>query len=156
MRRTTVIGLACAVTSSVVALAQDAPASRPGDVPQCEIVSVKRIWDAAPHNAFTDLIRFQDKWYCTFREGEGHVGGDGKLRVLESVDGDKWSSAALLTEEGVDLRDPKLSITADGRLMMVAGGSIYKGKELVGRPGTNLVNGHLVNNDLLRSVAPAL
>jgi len=80
-----------------------------------------------------DLTRFHDKWYCTFRESEGHVGGDGKLRVLESIDGDRWSSAALLTEEGVDLRDPKLSITADGRLMIVAGGSIYRGKELVGR-----------------------
>jgi hypothetical protein len=46
-----------------------------------EIVSVKRIWDAGPHNAFADLIRFQDRWYCSFRESDGHVGGDGKLRV---------------------------------------------------------------------------
>ncbi|MDM8005119.1 MAG: sialidase family protein [Phycisphaerae bacterium] len=133
MRRTASIALGCAVVWGVVGQVLAGPASRPADVPPCEIVSVKRIWDAAPHNAFTDLIRFQDKWYCTFRESQGHVGGDGKLRVLESVDGDKWSSAALLAEEGVDLRDPKLSITADGRLMMVAGGSIYKGKELIGR-----------------------
>ncbi len=95
--------------------------------------AVRKIWDAGRHNAFTDLIRFRDRWYCTFREGDAHVGGDGKLRVLTSVDGEKWESAALLAEKGIDLRDPKLSITADGRLMIVAGGSVYDGKKLLGR-----------------------
>jgi hypothetical protein len=82
---------------------------------------VKKIWDAAPHNAFTDLIRFRDRWYCTFREGAGHAAGAGKLRVLVSTDGDKWDSAALLQTKDVDLRDPKLSLAPDGRLMIVAG-----------------------------------
>jgi hypothetical protein len=87
---------------------------------------VQRIWDAAPHNAFTDLIRYQDRWFCTFREGERHVGtSDGRIRVITSDDGDTWESAALLSEEGVDLRDSKLSVTPDGRLMLVAGGSYF-------------------------------
>jgi len=98
-----------------------------------EIVSVKKIWDKGPHNAFTDLIRFQGKWYCSFREAEGHVTGDGRLRVLISPDGDTWESAALLSEEGLDLRDPKLSVTPDGRLMMLAGGSVYRGGKFMGR-----------------------
>lgn len=103
------------------------------DGPRLELVGeAVKIWDAGKHNAFTDLIRFQDRWYCTFREGDAHVGGDGKLRVLESADGRAWKSAALLSEKGIDLRDPKLSITADGRLMMVAGGSVYDGKTLLG------------------------
>jgi len=59
-----------------------------------EVVSAEKIWDRAPHNAFTDLIRWHDKWYCTFREAEAHVGGNGKLRVLESADGKAWESAA--------------------------------------------------------------
>ncbi|HEX4129589.1 MAG TPA: exo-alpha-sialidase [Pirellulales bacterium] len=92
-----------------------------------QIVSVEKIWDRGNHNAFTDLIRFHDEWFCTFREADSHVGGDGKLRVLRSIDGSSWESAALLAEEGIDLRDPKLSITADGRLMIVAGGSVYGG-----------------------------
>lgn len=92
-----------------------------------KLISVRKIWDQGNHNAFTDLVRFKDKWYCTFREADGHVGGDGQLRVLESADGDVWTSAALLSEEGIDLRDPKLSITPDGRLMIVAGGSVYGG-----------------------------
>lgn len=99
-----------------------------------EIVSVDKIWDQGEHNAFTDLIRFQDRWYCAFRESAGHVGGDGQARVLVSDDGQSWKSIALLSEAGIDLRDPKLSVTADGRLMMVLGGSVYQGgKTLLGR-----------------------
>lgn len=102
--------------------------------PWLELVGeARKIWDTGKHNAFTDLIRFNDQWYCTFREADAHVGGDGKLRVLSSPDGEKWASAALLTEKGIDLRDPKLSVTADGRLMIVAGGSVYEGTKLLGR-----------------------
>lgn len=102
-----------------------APAAR------IQLVRVLKIWDQAPHNAFTDLIRFRKRWYCIFREAEDHVGGDGKLRVLESKNGETWSSVALLSESGVDLRDPKLSITPDDRLMIVAGGSVYGGGKIL-------------------------
>lgn len=97
------------------------------------LISSEKIWDAGKHNAFTDLIRWQDKWYCTFREADDHVGGDGQLRVLVSADGKSWESAALIGEKGIDLRDPKLSITPDNRLMIVGGGSVYEGKKLLGR-----------------------
>jgi hypothetical protein len=98
-----------------------------------ELVSVRMIWDRGEHNAFTDLIRWRGKWYCTFREAQAHVGGNGQIRVLESADGEDWRSVALLGEDGIDLRDPKLSITPDDRLMIVAGGSVYRGKQLLGR-----------------------
>lgn len=108
--------------------------SAPAGVDTPKLVSVQKIWDQGAHNAFTDLIRWRDKWYCTFREGDGHVGGDGKLRVLESANGDVWTSVALLEEAGIDLRDPKLSVTPDDRLMLVAGGSVYRGtKTIMGR-----------------------
>ena len=98
-----------------------------------ELVSVEKIWDRGAHNAFTDLVRWRGKWYCTFREADGHVGGDGKLRVLESADGKAWEPVALIAEEGIDLRDPKLAITPKDRLMIVAGGSVYRGtKTLLG------------------------
>ncbi len=92
-----------------------------------KIISVERIWDRGEHNAFTDLIRFNERWWCTFREAEGHGASIGRARVIVSDDGKGWDSAALLDEEGVDLRDPKLSITPDGRLMMIMGGSLYAG-----------------------------
>ncbi|MGZ5507965.1 MAG: sialidase family protein [Limisphaerales bacterium] len=98
-----------------------------------KLLSAKKIWDAGGHNAFTDLTRFHDQWFCTFREAQGHVIGNGKIRVLTSSDGDTWKSAALLEESGIDLRDPKLSITPDNRLMLTIGGSIYKDKKLISR-----------------------
>ena len=98
-----------------------APAAGPAAaVDGPKVVSVAKIWDHGRHNAFTDLARWRGKWYCTFREADGHVGGDGKIRVLESGDGRAWEPAALIAEEGIDLRDPKLSVTPDDRLMIVA------------------------------------
>lgn len=101
--------------------------------PAPTLVEVARIWDAGAHNAFTDLIRWRGRWYCTFREADAHVGGNGRIRVLTSIGGDTWMSAALIAEDGIDLRDPKLSITPDDRLMIVAGGSIYDGTTYHGR-----------------------
>ncbi|MEA3402837.1 MAG: exo-alpha-sialidase [Armatimonadota bacterium] len=86
-----------------------------------ELISVQRIWDEAPHNAFTDLTRYQERWWCTFREGGAHASDWGNLRVIVSEDGESWDSAALVEMEGFDLRDPKLSVTPDGLLMLLAG-----------------------------------
>lgn len=106
--------------------------------PHFEVISVKRIWNQAPHSAFGDLIRFQNGWYCVFREGAGHVprkGGtdDGKLRVITSEDGETWKATALIAESGIDLRDPHFSITGSGELMIVAGGSEYPNGVYQGR-----------------------
>src|SRR2546423_14532570 len=70
--------------------------------------AVEKIWDKGGHNAFTDLIRFQDRWYCVAREGAGHAAGAGTLRVLVSKDGNSWGSAALIASNDVDLRAPHL------------------------------------------------
>jgi hypothetical protein len=106
----------------------------PARAAEPELISVRKIWDRGAHNAFTDLIRWRGRWFCCFREADAHVGGDGTLRVLESADGRQWEPAALIAEEGIDLRDPKLSVTPDDRLMIVAGGSVYGGtKNLKGR-----------------------
>jgi len=88
------------------------------DAPSVKLVDVRKIWDKAPHNAFTDLIRFKDRWFCAFREGKGHVCNEGKLRVIASPDGKEWTSVALMTWDGGDVRDAKLSVAADGRLML--------------------------------------
>ena len=99
-----------------------------------EKVLISKIWDKGEHNAFTDLIRFKGKFYCVFREGSGHVGGsDGKIRIINSTDGKKWSEVALLEKKGFDLRDAKLSITPKGQIMVIIGGSRYVDKILKGR-----------------------
>jgi len=105
------------------------------DVPvTVEVVEVNKIWDKAPHNAFTDLVRWRapasrepnDKFYCAFREGRGHVSTDGKIRILESKDSNIWNSAALIALEDFDLRDAHLSVTPDGRLMLLGGAAPRK------------------------------
>jgi hypothetical protein len=115
------------VRAAVVAALPSAVVAEPA------LVDVAMIWEQGAHNAFTDLVRFNDAWYCTFREGAGHVGGDGAIRILMSPGGAQWESAGLLEEAGIDLRDPKLSVTPDNRLMMLAGGSVYEDDKLVGR-----------------------
>lgn len=113
--------------NALAALAQETAAQK-------YLLSVVRIYDRALHSAFTDLVEFNGKLYCTFREGTGHVPGkegtNGTIRVITSADGQNWQAAALLSEEGVDLRDPKLSVTPDGRLMLLIGGSYYEGEKL--------------------------
>lgn len=106
------------VLAAVCVLNAPAVSSVPVEV---EILGVKKIWDKAPHNAFTDLVRWRGRFCCAFREGRGHVSSDGKIRVLESEDGDAWISAGLIALDGYDLRDAHLAVTPDGRLMVVGG-----------------------------------
>jgi hypothetical protein len=115
------------VALPIAGFSAEAQSASPGGL---KLLSVKRIWHGDRHNAFTDLIRFQDKWFCCFRESRAHVGGDGIIRVLVSEEGENWESAATLSETGVDLRDPKLSIMPDNRLMLSLGGSEYQGVTL--------------------------
>jgi len=102
---------------------------------QTDIEAV-RIWDSAPHNAFTDLVRYKGVFYCTFREGVSHVPKgrqeNGKIRILKSPDGIRWKSVVLLENEHYDLRDPKISVTPDNRLMVIMGGSDYSTGSLLG------------------------
>jgi hypothetical protein len=109
-----------------VPLDQILPAANESSEPKLELVEVRKIWDKASHNAFTDLIRFKNRWYCVFREGENHVSPDGSLRVLTSQDGKQWESAALISSPDSDLRDAKITVTPDGRLMLSGAEAIHE------------------------------
>ena len=111
-----------------------------GQEPTMSQFPSRMIWNGAKHCAFTDVIQFKGKLYCTFRESSvGHIPGkktgegDGVIRVLCSPDGEKWESVALLERKTFDLRDAKLSETPDGRLMVLMGGSVYVDQKLVKR-----------------------
>lgn len=100
-----------------------------GVVPGATLVDYARIWDEAPHNAFTNLVRFQDRWFCVFREGQGHVSADGALRVITSQDGETWTSAARITSDTADLRDAQICITPDNRLMLTGAAALHQPAE---------------------------
>ncbi|MBR5660784.1 MAG: hypothetical protein IKW99_04465 [Bacteroidales bacterium] len=138
--KTTLLALA-----AVLFMCTDCRPSKSKNVPESAVsgndvsIRVKRIWDSDKHCAFTSMIRFKDRYYVSFREAESHIFDSdgvarGAVRILVSEDGNNWSSAAYLTKSGYDLRDPKLSVTSDGRLMVTIGGSIYGAdKNLEGR-----------------------
>jgi hypothetical protein len=83
--------------------------------------STQMIWDQAPHNAFTDMIKYNGEYYVTFREGSSHVSTDGTVRIIKSGDLQTWTSVETFhpAEPGTELRDGHLSVTPDGGLMMI-------------------------------------
>lgn len=88
-----------------------------------------KIWESNKYCAFTDLVEYNNIYYCCFRESDGHLPSSvenyGKIRILSSSDGLKWQSAVLVEDSKYDLRDPKLEVTSDGRLMLLVGCSSF-------------------------------
>ncbi|NLU94408.1 hypothetical protein [Chitinophaga sp. Ak27] len=82
---------------------------------------VQKIWSNKSYAAFTDIIKFDNKWYCVFREGTSHVSGDGVLRVMTSTDTEEWEVDTVLRIPGTDLRDPKFVVGLDGELIIYCG-----------------------------------
>ena len=93
--------------------------------PKATLVDQRLIWNEAPHNAFTNLIRYKDEWFCVFREGQGHVSPDGALRVIVSKDGEEWESAARITSDTADLRDAQICVTPEGKLMLSGAAALH-------------------------------
>lgn len=118
-----------ALFAVMVSMATQGPtptgAAEPAVSQAATLVRVRKIWDRAPHNAFTDLLNEKGRWFCVFREGQGHVSPDGAIQILTSVDGERWESATRLTSTNSDLRDPKITRTSDGRLMITAAGALH-------------------------------
>lgn len=99
-----------------------------------KLLSVNKIWGESKHSAFPDLILFNHTWFATFRESDKHVHGkNGVIHLISSPDGDSWESVGHFEEEGVDLRDPKLCVTSDHRLMLHFEGVVYENKKYVTR-----------------------
>lgn len=97
-------------------------------------IETTMIWDKAPHNAFTDLIRFRNAFYCIFREAPAHVSGPGgTVRIIRSEDGKHWESIASLEIKGKDIRDPKLSVMPGKRLMVLMDVESYQNGRIVKR-----------------------
>ena len=87
---------------------------------ELELLRLQKISTSTQHCAFTGLTRFNDQFYCTWREASSHVSADGKLRVVRSADGINWTSVALIAGAGTDLRDSKIEVTPDNRLILHA------------------------------------
>ena len=90
-----------------------------------KIIQTRKIWsvEQIPDREqtrieFPHLIRFKGSWYCAFREGRIHMNHpSGRCRVIRSSDGERWESVALFDWDGGDVRETRLSVTAENRLM---------------------------------------
>lgn len=87
-----------------------------------QLKHVNKIWDRGDHNAFTDLCWFQGNFYLVFRQASDHVSNDGQVVVLISSDGVSWNLSAEIYQAETDLRDPKIIVTPDQRLLLSCAG----------------------------------
>ena len=81
---------------------------------------LKKIGSKAEHNAFVDLCEFNQQLFCCYREAENHISADGTIRILTlNLDG-KILHSNRISIPKTDLRDPKISITPDGNILLIA------------------------------------
>lgn len=138
MERKTILALSALVLAALLSGPDCNSRNRNRDKSNDINIRVDRIWDTDRYCAFTSIAKFKGCYYVAFRDDDGHIWGpdgkaEGHIRVIKSKDGERWETFALFEKEGQDLRDPDLSVTPDGRLMLLFGQSTYVGKECVAR-----------------------
>ena len=109
----TLLGLAAAAPGL---LADDKP-------PQVTASSIRRVFHNGEHNAFTDLCRFRDQLYLTFRScPDGHmVYPTASTIIMRSKDeGATWQQVHRFSVKDRDTRDPHFLVFRD-RLFVYTG-----------------------------------
>ena len=85
-----------------------------------QIKNVKRVTHSAKHHAFTDLCDFNGVLYCCYRVAQNHVSGDGRIDIVTLSQNAEVLYQQQIKMPYTDLRDPKLSITPKGELLLLA------------------------------------
>ncbi|MGD8240900.1 MAG: hypothetical protein PVH68_20280 [Armatimonadota bacterium] len=108
--------------------------------PQLRIVSVRQVFNDGRHNAFTDLCRFRDRYYLTFRScPDGHgVFPTSRILVLSSDDAETWEPALAFDVRYRDTRDPHF-LVFKGSLFVYTGAWLCDPEA----PGQRDLNEHL-------------
>ena len=112
-------------------------------LPEVRVLSVRRVFYNGEHNAFTDLCRFQDRLYLTFRScPDGHmVHPTASIIILWSRDnGTNWAPVHRFAVKDRDTRDPHFLIFRDR--LFVYTGTWYSGPQTLQREDYDL-NKHL-------------
>jgi hypothetical protein len=83
--------------------------------PRVEVTGIRRVFDNGEHNAFTDLARFRDRFYLTFRScPDGHgVHPTASIIILESDDAEAWRQVHRFAVPKRDTRDPHFLVFKD-------------------------------------------
>ena len=101
------------------------------DPPQVNVSNIRRAFHNGEHNAFTDLVRFRDKYYLTFRScPDGHmVHPTARIIVLQSDDAQTWRTVHQFSVAKRDTRDPHFLVFRDK--LFVYTGTWYSGEETI-------------------------
>ena len=105
-----------AVVAGMIAICgQSASQAAEPKRPEVRVSNIRRAFHNGQHNAFTDLCRFGDRYYLTFRScPDGHgVHPSSSIIVLASDDGDSWQQVHRFRVEKRDTRDPHFLIFRD-------------------------------------------
>ena len=69
---------------------------------------------------FPLALKHKDKVFVFCRTGAGHLGKDGKITTLVSVDGINWEIRSCVGKDGSDIRNPSAFIFPDGKILLAA------------------------------------
>ena len=103
-------------------LAQRPPA--PGD--RADILTVRKLWDKSRHSSGADVLRWENLWYICFRTADTPFATPGQIQFLTSYDMITWAELPAVTQKDVDLREPKLSVTKEKRMILFTEGVTYE------------------------------
>ena len=110
--------------------------------PQVKTTNIRRVFHNGEHNAFTDLIRWQGKFWLCFRScPDGHmVHPTASIMILTSKDTKKWTQVHRFSVPKRDTRDPHFLVFKDK--LFVYSGTWYCGDSSPARSEYTL-NRHL-------------
>ena len=78
------------------------------EMPTVKVSNVRRVFHNGEHNAFTDMVRFQGRYYLAFRScPEGHmIHPTASVIILASDDLQVWQQVHRFRVKRRDTRDP--------------------------------------------------
>lgn len=99
-----------------------AEAATPARPPGVAVSNLRRVYHNGEHNAFTDLVRFQGRYYLAFRScPDGHmVHPTASIIILASDDARDWRQVHRFSVALRDTRDPHFVVLRD-RLFVYTG-----------------------------------
>ena len=111
-----------------------------GELPPVQVESVRQVFHNGEHNAFTDMCRFQGRFYLTFRScPDGHsVHPTSSIIVLSSDDAETWRQVHRFNVPKRDTRDPHFLVFKEKLFLYT--GAWYCGE---GPPKRYEMNEHL-------------
>ena len=92
-------------------------------------ISITKIWDITSHDGFTDLIKFNGSYYCSYSEEyypyiDSSESIEG-IRIIRSKNGKNWESVFFIKKKGMNIDNSRISITPDRQIMIIIDGPSY-------------------------------